>query len=513
MSAAADPRPNIVLVVMDDFSMDLLSTMRHAMEMRRTGAFYRHSYVVNSLCCPSRASLLTGQYPHQTGVLTNVNSSSPETGPRGGFAAFRAYGGLERSVNVQLQAAGYTTGFVGKYLNGYNGQILPPGWSTWEAIMEGAYDGWGYRSTIVRDGALQVAEHTAPRKSASDARKDRAYVGQLTRERALRFIRSHRNDSKPYFLEVAPYAVHSRTGPSVYRGDPLFPAAFRDRTGPRQCGMRSCLKLDARDLPGFADRQRDNAPRYASGDRAPQWREESANPSAAALTRDLRNRSRMAQSIDRMLAGILAAVDRNTYVMFTSDNGYHLGQHRLGRGKGTPFTSDARVPLLVVGPGVKPGARGEVVSTLDLAPTFEDLAGLARAPYRSGRSLVPTFGRPGLSRRTTTFIEYMSVPEDNAEDPDAPFDSAIDRIPSYTAVRTRSALLVRFDLDPTSVGVDQAWEFYDYSRVDWERTNTYGRPGHAAQIARLTRKLEQFDACSTFVRDDVVPEECTTITQ
>ena len=118
-AAAADPRPNIVLVVMDDFSTDLLPTMRHAMEMRRTGAFYRHSYVVNSLCCPSRASLLTGQYPHQTRVLFNVNSSSPEEGPVGGYAAFEAHGNLGRSVNAQLRASGYSTGFIGKYLNGY----------------------------------------------------------------------------------------------------------------------------------------------------------------------------------------------------------------------------------------------------------------------------------------------------------------------------------------------------------------------------------------------------------
>ena len=106
----------------------------------------------------------------------------------------------------------------------------------------------------------------------------------------------------------------------------------------------------------------------------------------------------------------------------------------------------------------------------------------------------------------------MKASGDTADDPDGPFEST-KRVPSYTAVRTRSALLVRFDLDPTSAGVDYAWEFYDYSRFDWEKTNTYGRPGSAAQIERLTRKLSQFDACSTFVRGDAVPEECRNITQ
>lgn len=506
-----DPRPNIVLVVMDDYSMDLLPTMRRVKEMRRAGAFYRHSFVVDSRCCPSRASLLTGQYPHQTGVLVNHSVSFPDTGPLGGFSAFEAHGNFERSVNVQLQAAGYTTGFVGKYLNRYTGQVLPPGWSWWRALIGGVYDGWGFRSTRVVDGAVQVREHPVPRASASKAEKDSAYAGRVTSDFALRFLRSHRDDPAPYFLTVAPYSVHPRITEGAFRNDPLFPPAFRDR-GPGKCGERPCAELDARDLPGFADSQQDNVPRYASGELAPQWRRGSAGPSADTLTRNLRNRARMAQSIDRMLGRILGAVDDNTYVVLTSDNGFHLGQHRLGRGKGTPFTSDTRVPLLVVGPGVEPGPRGEVVSNIDLAPTFEELAGLPTAPYRSGESLVPTFGDLSVTRRDATFLEHVAVgKEGTTGDPDAPFDTAIERIPSYTAVRTRDALLVRFDLDRTRAGVNHAWEFYDYSRVGWERTNEYGRPEHADRIEQLAAMIDQFDACSQFVGNDVVPAECRSI--
>jgi N-acetylglucosamine-6-sulfatase len=512
---AGDPRPNIVLVVMDDFSMDLVSTMRHAGTMRRTGASYRHSYVVDSQCCPSRASLLTGQYPHQTRVFSNSDAPLPVTGePVGGFAAFKENGNLERSVNVQLEASGYTTGFVGKYLNQYRGGMRPPGWSAWRAIIGDAYDGWGFGSTFVKAGVLQVRDHPAPPRSTSDARKDRAYAGRVTDRMALSFLRSHRDDPAPFFLEVAPYAVHSRVRPSVYRGDPLFPPAFRDR-GETSCGQRSCDKLSPRDLAGFGDPQDDNRPRYADGGLARQWRNVHDGPTVHALTSDLRNRARMAQSIDRMLARILEAVDSNTYVILTSDNGYHLGQHRLGRGKGTPFTSDVRVPLLIVGPGVEPGVRTEVVSNIDLAPTLEDLAGLAPAPYRSGRSLVPTLARPHLDRRDFTFTEHVSVASlgGTADDPDVPHDSAIEDIPSYVAVRTRNALLARFDMDRSWTGVKYAWEFYDYSRVGWERTNAYGRAKYAAQIDRLTRRLEQFDACSTIVRDDIVSAACRGLTQ
>jgi arylsulfatase A-like enzyme len=510
-AAVADPRPSIVLVLMDDFSMDLVSTMRQAKKMRRSGAFYRHSYVVDSRCCPSRASLLTGQFPHQTGVYVNHGVKYPDTGPMGGFAAFQAHGNFERSVNVQLQAAGYTTGFVGKYLNQYAAQVLPPGWSWWRALIGGAYDGWGFRTTFVRDGTVQVREHPVPPEWASDARKDRAYAGHVTSQLALRFLRTHRDDPAPYFLTVSPYATHPRITSGAYRGDPLFPPAFRDR-GPGTCGARRCDNLNARDLPGFNDSQRDNVPLYANGEPAPQWRVGKAGPTATKLTRDLRNRARMAQSIDRMLARILDTVDRNTYVVLTSDNGFHLGQHRLGRGKGTPFDSDTRVPLIVVGPGVTPGTRSEVVSNIDLAPTFEELAGLTPKPYRSGESLVPTFQDPGLDRRAVAFLEHEAVRDNgHLDDPDAPFDTAINRIPSYTAVRTRGDLLVRFDLDPRRDAVDPAWEFYDYSSVGWEKTNQYGRPEHAARIEQLTAMIDQFDACSQFVGNDVVPAECRSI--
>ena len=112
--ARIDPHdPSIVLVLMDDFSLELLETMRNAQRMRETGASYPHSYVVDSLCCVSRASIFTGQYPHQTGVLTNTANTPNPVGPIGGWEAFEANGNAERSVNVRLQQAGYTTGFIG----------------------------------------------------------------------------------------------------------------------------------------------------------------------------------------------------------------------------------------------------------------------------------------------------------------------------------------------------------------------------------------------------------------
>ena len=168
---APDARPNIVVVMLDDFSMDLVQTMRSVQKMRRAGASYPHSFVTDSLCCVSRSSFFTGQYPHQTGVLTNTSNDGQST--LGGWAAYAANRNPERAFNVRLQESGYTTGFVGKFLNEYEwspGRELPPvvpGWSTFNTVFGSAYDGWDFASTSVVDGRMRLVQHDAPPASAS----------------------------------------------------------------------------------------------------------------------------------------------------------------------------------------------------------------------------------------------------------------------------------------------------------------------------------------------------------
>ncbi len=511
----AAPAPSIVLVLADDLSMDLVRTMGAVRRMQRQGASYRHSYVVDSTCCPSRASLLTGQYPHQTGVLTNTarRPGFPRRfGPVGGWAAFRSNGNVGRSVNVRLQEAGYTTGYVGKYLNQYEFRVrLPAGWSSWRAVLGSAYDGWDFGITMTRRGELVVRRVEAPPVGASAKRKDAAYAGTVIADHALAFIREHRGDAAPYFLTVAPYATHGRIGQSGhYPGDPIFPPAFRDRARPGRpgnCGAVPCARIGVGDLPGYRDDQSDNVPRRANGRRAPQWRNGVQTPDGAAVA-FLRTRAQMAQSIDRLLRRIDRAIGPDTYVVFTSDNGFHIGQHGLSVGKGTPFVSDTRVPLVITGPRVQRGVRREVVSNLDLAPTLENLAGLERARYRAGHSLVPTLRDRSVSRRRHTFFEHVWAPPREG-DPDAtPARLMTKNVPSYLAVRNRASLLVRFDLDPHWKEVSHAWEFYDYTRVGWERSNGYGMRRYRDRIAALKRKLRAFERCGEQTRDDPVTRQC-----
>ncbi len=515
-AAARAGRPNIVVVMLDDFSMDLVQTMRSVQRMRKAGAAtYPHTFVTDSLCCVSRSSFFTGQYPHQTGVRTNTSNSG--TSRLGGWPAFDTHGNPERAFNVRLQQSGYTTGFVGKFLNEYEwvpGKALPPvvpGWSTFNTVFGSAYDGWDFASTSVVDQRMQVTQHPAPPASASGAEKDRAYAGTVIGDLALDFLTKGEAADAPYFLEVALYAPHNRTqAQGYYPGDPLFPPMFRDREGERSCGRVVCSKLTVDDLTGFADSRADNRPRTASGKPARAWNT-APTLSASVAVRDLRDRARMAQSADRLITRILRSVGPDTYVVLTSDNGFHLGQNGLGRGKGTAYDTDVRVPLLITGPGVVPGPRKEVTSNIDLAPTFEELAGLVPAAFRSGTSLAPTLAQPQLVRQSYAFLEHTQQTL-TGHDPDAAFSgSELDRIPSYTAVRSRTALLVRLDLDPRPGKRSWGYEFYDYRRRDYEVRNTFASPKRRAEVAVLMAKLAAFDGCRE-KGDQAVSEACRAMT-
>lgn len=514
-AASRATRPNIVVVMLDDFSMDLVQTMRSVQRMRKAGASYPHAFVTDSLCCVSRSSFFTGQYPHQTGVRTNTSNQGASM--LGGWPAFDTHGNPERAFNVRLQQAGYTTGFVGKFLNEYEwvpGKALPPvvpGWSTFQTVFGSAYDGWDFASTNVVDQRMRLTQHPAPPASASAAVKDRAYAGTVIGDLAMDFLSRGEAADAPYFLEVALYAPHNRTQPhGYYPGDPLFPPMFRDREGERGCGRVACSKLTVDDLTGYGDNRADNRPRTANGTKARAWNTSRTLPAAVAV-RDLRDRARMAQSADRLVTKILRSVGPDTYVVLTSDNGFHLGQLGMGRGKGSPYDTDVRVPLLITGPGVVPGPRQEVTSNIDLAPTFEELAGLVPAPFRSGTSLAPTFAQPALVRRSYAFLEHTQQTLTGG-DPDAAFSGTeLDRIPSYTAVRSRSALLVRLDLDPRPGETSWGYEFYTYERHAFEKRNSVANPRRRDEVAVLMAKLVAFDGCRES-GNQPVSKACRTVT-
>ncbi len=513
VAAKPDKRPNIVLVLMDDFSLELLATMPQARRMQAQGATYRNAHVVDSLCCPSRAAIFTGRPPHQTKVLTNTPNDSVH--PIGGYLAFTRYRNAEKAFNVALHRSGYTTGFVGKYMNGYEmytnyqgKHIAPakvPGWDVLDAVLGGGYPEWGFRSTYLdKNGVMQLRHTRKPKRSAPVPVLDRGYATNFMADRAAKFLRSQRDATKPYFLEVATYGPHAQMN-HAYPDNPTFPSAFADRapkgdpTG-GNCGTRSCDRLTLRDLKGYDDPRADNQPTYLHRDGstapAPAWNTNAITLSDEGALLRYRDRARVVQSIDRMIGRLRAQAGPNTYFFLTSDNGFHLGQHQLNGGKGTPYGSDTHVPLVVVGPDVKPGPRKQMVSSIDLASTFESLAGLRPASYRSGNSFANSLRAPRASGGRFTFMEHTYAKLRVGEvDSDRSSGGDIESIPSYIAVRGKHGLLARFDLDNSQRGTDYAWELYRYD-VPWEDRNVFATDHDKPWARELISRLKAWEDCA-----------------
>jgi arylsulfatase A-like enzyme len=521
-------RPSFVVVVMDDASLELVRSMRTLRALQREGATYDNAFVVNSLCCPSRAATFTGQPPHLNGVQTNT-SGGPGA-DLGGWPAFRAHRGPQRSYNTALQRSGYRTAFLGKYLNEYEPGRAPggartpppvvPGWDEFESISGEGYNGWGYYRTTTRGGGgsgLRLVHHPRPAESASRAVKDKAYVGTVTQQRATALARRLEKGAAsgtPYLLHVATYASHARIVPA-WRNDPVFPAAFRDRPSSAKpggnCGPRRCSRLTLRDLAGYGDDPSDNRPYYVKRGkvtRAPAWRRPIGRLSREAALVRYRDRARMVQSVDRTLRALRQVIGPDTYLIVTSDNGFHLGQHGLNGGKGTPYDSDTRVPLVVTGPGVVAGRRSGYVSNIDLAPTIETLAGRTPLRFRAGASFAASLGDPAADRvegAAFTFFEHTQGPVRPGEpDADPGSGGRLDAIPSYVAVRSDDGLLVRVDLDKAPGRTDHAWELYRYQRP-WEDTNVFKRQHDKRYVRQLKRRLLAWVDCG--------PKQCRRLTR
>jgi arylsulfatase A-like enzyme len=435
--AGAAERPNLVFVLADDLSSDLVRYMRHVQALQRDGTSFDRYVVTDSLCCPSRASIFTGRYPHSTGVIRNQP-------PDGGFAVFHPVA-EQSTFATSLTAAGYRTALMGKYLNGYSPRgvvdgrprYVPPGWSDW-AVAGEAYEEFDYDLLVASPGAApRVVRH---------GRRARDYLTDVISRRGRRFIADAVRSGHPFMLELAPFAPH----------DPYTPAP-RDRGRfPNAAAPRGALF---------------NAPQLEG---APSWLPQRplTVKEIERLDRNFRKRVQSVQAIDRMLGAVQRLlrrlrVARNTYVIFSSDNGFHMGQRRLMEGKQGAWDHDIRVPLVIAGPGVPSGATiSQLTANVDLRPTFEQLAGVPVAGEVEGRSLVGLL-RTGFapSWRDVTVIEHHGPL--SRGDPDRQ-DHLAGKPPSYKALRFADALYVAYD-NPR-----RPPEYYDLNADPDERRNVFG---------------------------------------
>ena len=415
-------RPNIVFVLTDDLSWNLVKYLPQVRALQREGMTFTDYVVTDSLCCPSRASILTGRYPHNTEVLTN-------NGPDGGFAAFHDNGQESDTFATGLRTRGYRTALMGKYLNGYQpahevggtAPYVPPGWSIWN-VSGGGYGGYWYNLAHNRT----VERH---------GRRPADYITDVLARKGAAFIQRSARAKAPFLLEVASFAPHAPYTPA-----PRHANAFPGVTAPRD--------------PAY-DRLPTDAPPWLAG----------ATPLTSsmrtAIDRAFRKRAQSVQAIDdlvgRLRAALTAAgVADETYLVFSSDNGYHMGEHQLTPGKSTAFDTDIRVPLVVTGPGVPAGSTSDAaVASIDLAPTFRDIGGARLPTTVDGRSMLPLLrGGSDTSWRTANLVEHQG-PLTRPGDPDRPRPGS-GNPPTYAALRTRTYTYVEY--------ADGSREYYDRTR-------------------------------------------------
>jgi arylsulfatase A-like enzyme len=440
VSTAGTRRPNIIFVLTDDLSWNLVPYMPHVLDLQRRGMTFSHYYVTDSLCCPSRSSIFTGKFPHNTGVFTN-------SAPDGGYAKYESAGNPQRTFATRLAAAGYRTAMSGKFLNGYHPAVdaPDPGWSHW-VVAGDAYREFDYKLNV--DGTVVPHGHD-----------DADYLTDVLSRMGSRFVRG---SDQPFLLEIATFAPH---GP--YTPAPRDVGTFHEQV-PR--------------TPAYAA-QNQNPPRWLAGHRALTADE------LQGLDHDFNRRVESVQAVDKMIGDLEATLvatghDRDTYIVFSSDNGYHMGEHILLAGKQTAFDTDINVPLIVVGPGVPAGVRSNaIVENIDLCPTFAEIAGLDGSPRADGHSLLSLWhGEPATDWRELALIEHHGpdLAPMSADDPDN--EKLIGRAPSsYEAIRLARALYVEYQ--------DGETEYYDLDTDPYELTNTAATlpPARAARLhAALT---------------------------
>lgn len=354
---ATAPRPNILVIMTDDQRLDdqrVLSRTRALLAAK--GTTFDNSLVALALCCPSRATFLTGQYPHNHGVLAN-------SGPNGGYSRLDS----SNTLAVWLQNAGYYTAHVGKYLNGYgtSSPAAPKGWSRWFGLIDpSTYRYFGYSVSV--DGVPVTYGD-----SAGD------YQTDVLAAEAERILRSRAGSAQPFFLSVAPLAPHlERIGGKSFppRPAPRHEDAFENEPLP---STPSFDEPNVNDKPAHIRRLPTLAP--------------------AKQSRALANhRARLASllAVDEMVARLVKALAdtgqlHRTVIFFTSDNGFFLGEHRIPDGKYFAYEEAVRVPLIVRGGGFREGAKEEaLVSNIDLAPTIVALTGARPRRTLDGRSLL-----------------------------------------------------------------------------------------------------------------------------
>ena len=441
-----EDRPNVLIILTDDQTEESVRVMEKTLRLLgEEGTTFRNSFVSYPLCCPSRATFLTGQYAHNHQVMGNV-------APEGGYRRLN-HG---NTLPVWLRNAGYQTAYVGKYLNGYRGPEVPRGWSRWFGLSDpSTYQMYGYN--VVVDGK-KVRYGLSPADYQTDVLAARA-------EAILRvFARDRASQGRPFFLSVAPVPPHTEKSDEEGKGTPPRPAPrhlgrFADEPMPDK---GSFDEEDVADKPGHIQR----LPRLSPAKQE-------------AVLRAYRSRLESLLAIDDMVERLVLALEETgeldrTVILFTSDNGFFLGEHRVPDGKRLPYEEAVRVPLIIRGGGFPAGAEAlQPVANIDLAPTIVALAGARARRKMDGIPLLPLALDPALEQDRPLLLEGFSRNSGR---------------PSHEAIRTPRWLWVEYR--------NGSRELYDLEDDPLQLRSRHGDPNLAAVRAELAGRLARLRKCA-----------------
>jgi N-acetylglucosamine-6-sulfatase len=443
-------QPNIIFVLADDLDYASAQQMPEIDSLLRAGgASFENASVSYPICCPSRATMLTGLYAHNHNVKGNKR-------PVGGFEKFREEGHEETSIAARLQEIGYRTALIGKYLNGYGQQdetYVPPGWDEWYAKL-GRYEYYDYdlneNGEVVSYGS-EIGD----------------YLTDVLSGKATDFVRRAAAEDTPFFAYVAPTAPHSPATPAERHKGTLS-----DKAAPR--------------LPSYDEKNVSDKPSWIQ-DLAPVTEKEGSQ-----IDDRYRERLEATLAVDEMVSSLVNELEvagelDNTYIVFTSDNGYQLGERRLKHGKKTPYEESAHVPLLVRGPGVPAGSTMEnLVLNTDLASTFAEFGGL-NGFESDGRSLAPLVrGEEPPSWRSAILLEAFLDGKSVSGEGEGDEESRTDQT-AFQAVRTETHKYVEHQ--------NGEKELYDLANDPYELKNAY-ESADPALVEDLKARLEALRDCS-----------------
>jgi arylsulfatase A-like enzyme len=502
-SADRDGRPNILVVMTDDMAATDVALMPNVQRLlAKQGTTFNDAIDSFPLCCPARATFITGQYAHNHGVAGN-------------FAPYGWYGMADRGniLPAWLQDAGYRTALVGKWLNGYGAQDahgeIPAGFNIWRGLLDVSaydyynfvmnYDGelrtWGdsdFATKLVKFAKIEVDDEPDTLASIQaklqelfgpapysywGSENPQDYSPDVTGSMTEKLLKKERNKKKPFFVWWSVAAPHREDVSTTLMGRP----GPDPRPAPRYADAVSSLSLPQ--PPSFNEPDFSDKPSPLTN-AAPSMSQAQIDQ----LALDYQGRAGALMAVDDHVAKMVKILKKthqlkDTLIVFVSDNGWLQGQHRITGDKFLPYEESLRVPLIVRGPGVPKGQTiSGQVSNIDFAPTLLDFANAKPGRTMDGVSLLPTIRKPKKRPDRALEIEALA-PLFAGQIPVNAWDRP------YTGVRTDQYTYVVW----TETGEE---ELYDRAADPYQLDNVAADPAYAAIKAELASKLVALEHCS-----------------